>query len=101
MAIKSITSASMANAGQMHNQSRMSAGPSAIKVRQHSIIRMASSDSSTKLPALAELPKSALHDRISGVSGSRNQIKSRNKSVSLAKSCNSHKLRAIQDQYGN
>ena len=37
---KSIISASMASASQMHNQSKMSMGPSGIKARQRSLIQM-------------------------------------------------------------
>ena len=60
---KSIMGSSISNASAMHNQSRMSQGPSGIKVRQRSLMQMqggTQGSSVTKLPALAGMQRSGL-----------------------------------------
>ena len=100
MANKSIMSASLANASQMHNQSRMSSGPSGIKARQRSLLQSHDSGSVTKLPALAGLSRSAMQGA-SDLSG-QNSLKSRHKSISQSsKNSNAHRLRAVHDQYSS
>ena len=82
----SMVSSSMKSASMMHNQSRLSSGPSGIKARQRSLLQAVkghTSNSVTRLPAISGLSRAAaLQDNGNSMMGHKS-MKARHKSIAL------------------
>ena len=81
---KSLVSASMMSANQMHNQSRLSEGPSGIKARQRSLL--SSMNRSNVVSSISRLPPIA--SASSALKEDSSKMKGRHRSVANSKALN-------------